>query len=92
MSKHRWQKLTEQQQSLIRRAAKASVPYMREEWDKRVEMSRDKVIRAGVEIIENPNLSHFSDAMTPVYEKFVISEKLRNLLKRIQETKAGADL
>ena len=92
MSKHRWQKLTEQQQSLIRRAAKASVPYMREKWDKRVEMSRDKVIRAGVEIIENPNLSHFSDAMTPVYEKFVISEKLRNLLKRIQETKAGADL
>lgn len=92
MSKHRWQKLTEQQQLLIRRAAKASVPYMREQWDKRVDISRQKVIKAGVKIIENPDLSYFSDAMTPVYEKFVVSEKMRDLLKRIQETKAVSDL
>ena len=91
MSKHRWQKLTEQQQLLIRRAAKASVPYMREQWDKRVAMSRQKVMEAGVKIIENPDLSYFSDAMTPVYEQFVISEKMRYLLKRIQETKVGSD-
>lgn len=91
MSKHRWQKLTEQQQLLIRRAAKASVPYMREQWDKRVDMSRQKVMEAGVKIIENPDLSYFSDAMTPVYEQFVISEKMRYLLKRIQETKVGSD-
>jgi TRAP-type C4-dicarboxylate transport system substrate-binding protein len=64
---------------------------MREQWDKRVDMSRQKVMEAGVKIIENPDLSYFSDAMTPVYEQFVISEKMRYLLKRIQETKVGSD-
>lgn len=84
MSKHRWQKLSTKQQKLIRRAAKASVPYMREQWDKRVAMSKAKVLEAGVKVIDTPDLSPFVAAMQPVYEEFVRSEKMRDLLKRIQ--------
>jgi tripartite ATP-independent transporter DctP family solute receptor len=84
MSKHRWQKLSLQDQTLIRRAAKASVPFMRKHWDKRVAMSRIKVLNTDAKVIEDPDLSLFSDAMQPVYEKFVTSEKTRRLLKRIQ--------
>lgn len=84
MSKHRWQKLSLQDQTLIRRAAKASVPFMRKHWDKRVAMSRIKVLNTDAKVIEDPDLSLFSDAMQPVYEKFVTSEKKRRLLKRIQ--------
>jgi TRAP-type C4-dicarboxylate transport system substrate-binding protein len=86
MSKHRWQKLSLQQKNFIRRAAKASIPYMREEWDKRVALSQAKVLSAGVKVIENPDLSLFNDAMAPVYKKFVTTEKMHGLLKRIQAT------
>ena len=92
MSKHRWQKLSLQQKNLIRRAAKASVPYMRKEWDKRVALSQGKVLSAGVKVIENPDLSLFTDAMAPVYKKFVTSEKMHSLLKRIQATQDASVL
>ena len=84
MSKHRWEKLSLNHQKLIRRAAKASVPFMRKQWDKRVAFSRAKVLQAGTMVVENPDLLPFSDAMRPVYERFVTSEKMRGLLKRIQ--------
>ncbi len=84
MSKHRWRKLSAEQQKLIRRAAKASVPYMRQQWDKRVALSQKKVLKAGVKVINTPDLSPFAAAMQPVYKKFVTSEKMRDLLKRIQ--------
>lgn len=86
MSKHRWQKLSSHQQKLIRRAAKESVSYMREQWDKRVALSRMKVLNAGVKVVESPDLSLFAEAMEPVYESFVTTDEMRNLLKRIQET------
>lgn len=86
MSKHRWQKLSSHQQKLIRRAAKESVSYMREQWDKRVALSRMKVLNAGVKVVESPDLSLFAEAMEPVYESFVTTREMRNLLKRIQET------
>jgi tripartite ATP-independent transporter DctP family solute receptor len=86
MSKHRWQQLSLQHRNLIRRAAKASVPYMREQWDKRVALSQEQVLSAGVEVIDNPDLSLFTDAMAPVYKQFVTSEKMSDLLKRIQAT------
>ncbi|MDG1986799.1 MAG: TRAP transporter substrate-binding protein [Halieaceae bacterium] len=87
MSKYRWQKLSLHQQELIRRAAKASVPYMRDNWDKRVNLSRDRVIKAGVKVQDVPDLSLFAGVMEPVYQRFVTSEKMRDLIKRIKAVK-----
>jgi len=83
MSKHRWQKLTTKQQNLIRQAAKASVPYMREQWDKRVTTAQAKIIKAGGHITEPADMQPFIDAMQPVYQRFVDTEKKRTLVDRI---------
>ena len=65
---------------------------MRKEWDKRVALSKEKVLSAGVKVIENPDLSLFTDAMAPVYKKFVTTEKMHGLLKRIQATQDASVL
>ena len=91
MSRHRWLKLSTQQQNMIMRAAKESVPFMREQWDKRVEISKSKVLAAGVMVIDAPNLGPFVAAMQPVYEKFASSEEMRALVKRIQAVQVSPE-
>lgn len=84
MSKHRWRKLSTEQQAMIRKAAKASVPYMRKQWDRRVAISQNKVLSAGGQVVPNPDLTPFVNAMQPLYQRFITSEKLRDLVRRIQ--------
>lgn len=86
MSKHRWQQLTAEQQSLIRCAAKASVPFMRDRWDERVSTSKSRALEAGVHVIEIDDLSPFVASMQPVYERTVTSERMRDWLARIHAT------
>jgi len=84
MSKHRWDQLSKEQQTLLRRAAKASVPYMREQWDARTQSSREKVIAAGVKVVEEVDKAAFISAVEPLYEQFITSDKARALIARIQ--------
>ena len=84
MSKHSWDKLSPEQQAYVMKAAKNSVPYMRKQWDRRVEKSRGIVRESGVEIIEQPDLSLFQEAMEPVYDKFLNNQRMRDLVRRIQ--------
>ena len=84
ISKYRWQKLTPAQQQLIRRAAKASVPFMRQLWEQQVAYSRQRIHDAGVQVVSTPDLAPFVAAMSPVYEQFITTAKTRQLLKRIQ--------
>lgn len=84
MSKHRWQKLPLAQQNLIRRAAKGSVSYMRKQWDQRVLTAQTKVLKAGVEVVSDPELGPFVEAMKPVYQQFVSTQAMRDLVERIQ--------
>ena len=42
---------------------------------------------AGVEIVTDIDKTPFINAMGPVYDKYVTSDKLKSLVKRIQETK-----
>lgn len=84
MSKYRWQKLTPEQQSLIRRAAKASVPVMRQHWEKQVEVSRKRIYEAGVDVVRDQDMTPFVNAMTPVYEQFVTTNEMQQLVERIR--------
>jgi tripartite ATP-independent transporter DctP family solute receptor len=86
-SKKIWDALPKEDQELIRKAAKASVPHMRKLWDEREEKSRKTVEAAGVQVVEIPNKQEFIDAMKPVYARFANDPKLQGLVKRIQETK-----
>lgn len=86
-SKPVWDKLPKEDQALIRKAAKDSVPYMRKLWDEREEKSRKIVEAGGSEIIAIANKQEFVDAMAPVYAKFAADPKLQGLIQRIQATK-----
>jgi tripartite ATP-independent transporter DctP family solute receptor len=87
MSKKSWDKLSPEDQEKVRAAAKASVPVMRELWVAQEKKSEDKVRAAGSEIITDIDKTPFIEAMKPVYEKYVKSDKLKDMVARIQATK-----
>ena len=86
MSKKSWDKLSADEQEKVRAAAKASVPVMRELWVAQEKKSEDKVRAAGSEIITDIDKTPFIEAMKPVYEKYVKSDKLKDMVARIQAT------
>jgi tripartite ATP-independent transporter DctP family solute receptor len=86
MSKKVWDGLTPAEQKIIRDAAKESVPYMRKLWDDKEKASRAVVEKGGAQIVEVDKKS-FSDAMKPVYDKFITDPKLKDMIKRAQDTK-----
>ncbi len=86
-SKVVWDRLSKDDQALIRKAAKDSVAHMRKLWDEREMKSKDIVIKGGAQIVEVTNKQEFIDAMKPVYDKFANTPKLQSLVQRIQATK-----
>ncbi|HEX4780066.1 MAG TPA: TRAP transporter substrate-binding protein [Usitatibacter sp.] len=86
-SKIVWDKLSKDEQAMIRKAARDSVPYMRKLWEEREVKSRKVVEAAGVQVITLRDKKEFVDAMKPVYAKFADTPKLKDLVKRVQETK-----
>ena len=86
MSKVSWDKLTPEDQALIRQAAKDVTPINRELWAAREKVSEEKVRAAGVQIIDDIDKAPFIEAMVPVYEKHANTPKLQDLVTRIQAT------
>lgn len=84
MSQTSWGKLSADDQALVKQAAKDSVPVMRDLWVAREKASEEKVRAAGVEIIDDIDKTPFIEAMVPVYEKHVTSDKLKALVTSIQ--------
>jgi tripartite ATP-independent transporter DctP family solute receptor len=83
-SKATWDKLSEEDQKLIRKAAEQSVPYQRQQWQKRVDESITKAKEAGCEIITDIDKGPFVEAMDKVYEKHAADlqqyvERIRNV-------------
>ncbi len=86
-SKPIWDRLSKDDQALIRQAAKDSVPYMRKLWDEREINSRKIVEAGGAQITTIANKQELIDAMKPVYEKFANTPALQSLVTRIQQSK-----
>jgi tripartite ATP-independent transporter DctP family solute receptor len=85
MSKAAWDKLTPEDQDIFKQAARESMEKQWELWDARVEQSRKLVEDAGSQVT-NPEKQPFIDAMAPVYEKYVNTPELKDLVARIQAT------
>ena len=79
-------KLSAEDQEVVRQAARDSVPVMRELWIAREKDSEAKVREAGVEIITDIDKTPFMEAMGPVYEKYVTSPVLIQMVADIQAT------
>ncbi|PWL33535.1 TRAP transporter substrate-binding protein [Marivita sp. XM-24bin2] len=86
MSKTSFDKLSAEEQEIVRQAARDSVPLMRELWQEREKVSEQRVRDAGVEIITDIDKTPFMDAMEPVYQKYVTSPKLQQMVADIQAT------
>jgi tripartite ATP-independent transporter DctP family solute receptor len=84
-SKRVWDTLPKDEQEIIRKAAKESVPFMRKQWDDREAASRKTVEAAGSQIVTDIDKKAFQAAMQPVYAKFAGTDKLKALVKRIQD-------
>ncbi|RUT97354.1 TRAP transporter substrate-binding protein [Mesorhizobium sp. USDA-HM6] len=86
MSKASWDKLSPEDQAIVRQAAKDSVVKMRELWDAQEKKSRDIVEKAGVKVSEIDK-QPLIDAMKPVYDKYLATPELKDLAARIQAAK-----
>ncbi|VTY38867.1 Solute-binding protein [Xylophilus ampelinus] len=84
-SKRAWDKLSSEEQGWIRQAARESVPYMRKQWAEREVKSLAIVKAGGAEIIEIDK-KPFEAAMKPVYDKFITDARLKDLVKKVQDT------
>ncbi len=84
MSRYRWRQLSREDQTLVRLAAKDSVAVMRQLWDARVAASRDAMIAAGINIVDDIDKQPFIDAMAPLYDRYLQDQALRALVERIR--------
>ena len=86
MSKTSFDKLSPEDQEIVRQAAKDSVPFNREAWAKREKESEEKVLAAGVEVVRDIDKAPFQAAMGPVYEKYAATPEMKKLVEDIQAT------
>jgi tripartite ATP-independent transporter DctP family solute receptor len=83
ISKRLFDSFTPGEQALVRQAAKNSVGYMRQLWDAMEVTSRQRVEKAGVEVI-TIDKTRFQAAVQPLYDQFVTDPKLRDMISRIK--------
>lgn len=83
ISRIAWDRLSADDQALLRQAAKESVVKMRELWVAREKESEEKVRTGGAEVI-TVDKAPFVAAMTPIYDKFVTDETMKSLVERIR--------
>lgn len=85
ISKRAWDKLSADDQKMFKEAGVAATLKMRELWAKRDQDAKEKVIKGGA-IINTVDKQPFIDAMKPVYEKFVTTDKMKDLVAKIKAT------
>lgn len=85
MSKRSYDKLPKELQTIIREAARDSVPEMRKLWVARSETAKNEVVAAGTKI-NTVDKASFEKAMAPVYDQFVRDARLKQMVQRIRET------
>ena len=86
MSKTSWDKLSDEDKTIFKQTGKESMEKQWELWDARVASSRKIVEEAGSQIT-TPEKQPFIDAMKPVYDKYVNTPELKDLVARIQAVK-----
>lgn len=84
LSKTLWDGLSEEDQIIFRDAARAAAETQRKLWAEREKHSNEILENAGVEFITIEDKQPFIDAMAPVYERFVNTDEMRELLTDIQ--------
>lgn len=87
MSRLTWDKLSPQDQQLVREAARASMDYMRALWLEREQQAFDRVTAGGATIVGDIDKTPFIEAVEPVYAEYADDVVLSALIRRIQEVR-----
>jgi TRAP-type C4-dicarboxylate transport system substrate-binding protein len=87
-SERSWNRMTAEEQSYLQAAAIDSVPIMRKLWDARVESSRARVVKNGVELVEDVDHAAFAERMLPVWDQFLKTPELRALADDVVNAQA----
>lgn len=82
-SSRSWAKLGAEEQDYLHAAARDSVAVMRTHWDARVEAARQHVLASGVQYVDDVDYAAFSALMSPVWDEFLTTAKLRQLSEQI---------
>ncbi|HCY54541.1 MAG TPA: C4-dicarboxylate ABC transporter [Oceanicaulis sp.] len=82
MSKISWDKLSAEDQQLVRQAARESVPFINDLWDARVESSRANIVASGVEV-NDVDTAPFAQQMRPVWDQFLVTPQQQDIASRI---------
>jgi tripartite ATP-independent transporter DctP family solute receptor len=88
-SKKVWDTLGPDEQAAIRKAAKESVPYYQQLWTAKETAARASVLKAGAKIIPASEIDRksFVDAEKPVWDKYMSTPEIRNVVQEIVNTK-----
>ena len=88
-SKKIWDTLTKEEQTAIRAAAKASVPFYVKLWEPREVAAKAAVIKGGAKIIPAAEIDRksFVEAEKPVWDKFATTSELKALVTDITNAK-----
>jgi tripartite ATP-independent transporter DctP family solute receptor len=88
MSDRRWRKLSLEDQALVREAAKASVPIMRDLWEQREIEAMETLNKAGTKIIKDIDHEAFVKGVKPVWDRFIKTKTQQDLVDSILAVKA----
>ncbi|MGP9804950.1 TRAP transporter substrate-binding protein [Paracoccus sp. NSM] len=86
MSKSTWDRMSAEDQAILREAARNSMTTQRRLWSEAETASEERVIAAGAQIVRDIDKQPFMDAMAPVYEKYASSPEAQDLVARIRAT------
>lgn len=86
-SKKTWDLLSAEERKIIRDAAKESVDIYVKLWAEKGKAAKEALLKSGVKFIDDVDKKQFVDAQKPVWEKFATTPALKDLVKRIVETK-----
>lgn len=84
VAKSTWDKLSAEDQGIVRQAAIEAAQSQRTLWAARELVSEEKVRGAGATIVQLDDKSAFIEAMAPVYEQFAADLVVNDILMRIQ--------
>jgi tripartite ATP-independent transporter DctP family solute receptor len=86
-AKKTWDTLSPAEQKIIRDAAKESLPYYTDQWNKKEQPVHEFLKKAGVTFVDDVNKAEFVAAMKPVWDKFAPTPELKALIQEIISTK-----
>lgn len=84
VSRQRWQRLNEQERAILRASAQESAVLQRRLWAEREQVSRQRVIAAGVTVIEIQDRAPWAAMMEPVYARYASEARLAELVRQIR--------